>query len=134
MDQSFKEWLIPTNSNFHRKLTDQKQIPVSLFVIATLTSISLFHFNLYMCYFMLQVKPFNGEKMSLVVQTICAMGIGFSVGLMFSWKAAIAVIVVQLVIIVCFYKRDVLKNMMKVHDDWKQWESSQTYLKFGNKL
>ncbi|XP_027925477.1 ABC transporter B family member 18-like [Vigna unguiculata] len=63
------------------------------------------------------VKPFNGEKMSLVVQTICAMGIGFSVGLMFSWKAAIAVIVVQLVIIVCFYKRDVLKNMMKVHDD-----------------
>ncbi|XP_022641728.1 ABC transporter B family member 18-like [Vigna radiata var. radiata] len=62
------------------------------------------------------VKPMMGEKMSLGFQTICAVGIGLSVGLMFSWKAAIAMIVVQLVIIVCFYKRGVFK-IMKVHDD-----------------
>ncbi|WVZ14022.1 hypothetical protein V8G54_011588 [Vigna mungo] len=62
------------------------------------------------------VKPMMGEKMSLGFQTICAVGIGLSVGLMFSWKAAIAMIVVQLVIIVCFYKGGVFK-IMKVHDD-----------------
>lgn len=65
---------------------------------------------------MVQVKPMMGEKMSLGFQTICAVGIGLSVGLMFSWKAAIAMIVVQLVIIVCFYKRGVFK-IMKVNDD-----------------
>lgn len=62
-----------------------------------------------------------GEKMGVVVQTIGAVVIGFSVGLMFSWRVAIAMIVLQLVIIVCFYIRGVLKimpsNTIKVHDD-----------------
>ncbi|KOM56765.1 hypothetical protein LR48_Vigan10g265700 [Vigna angularis] len=62
------------------------------------------------------VKPLMGQKMGLGFQTICAVGIGLSVGLMFSWKVAIAVIVVQLVIIVCFYTRGVFK-IMKVHDN-----------------
>ncbi|KAK7365107.1 hypothetical protein VNO80_13921 [Phaseolus coccineus] len=67
------------------------------------------------------VMPLMGEKMGVVVQTICAVIIGFTVGLMFAWRVAIAMTVVQLIIIVCFNIRGVLKIMpsknIKIHDD-----------------
>jgi len=68
-----------------------------------------------------QVMPLMGEKMGVVVQTICAVVIGFTMGLMFTWRVAIAMTLVHLIIIVCFNIRGVLKIMptknIKIHDD-----------------
>ncbi|XP_068501198.1 ABC transporter B family member 15-like [Phaseolus vulgaris] len=67
------------------------------------------------------VMPLMGEKMGVVVQTICAVVIGFTMGLMFTWRVAIAMTLLHLIIIVCFNKRGFLKIMpsknIKNHDD-----------------
>jgi len=53
-----------------------------------------------------------GDRLALVVQTISAVVIAFTMGLIIAWRLAIVMIAVQPVIICCFYTRRVLlKNM-----------------------
>lgn len=63
-----------------------------------------------------------GDRTALVVQTISAVVIAFTMGLVIAWRLAIVMIAVQPIIIACFYTRRVLlKNMsskaIKAQDD-----------------
>ncbi|AES74614.2 ABC transporter B family protein [Medicago truncatula] len=58
------------------------------------------------------VRSLVGDRLALVVQTISAVVIAFTMGLIIAWKLAIVMIAVQPLIIYCFYTRRVLlKNM-----------------------
>ncbi|CAO2820874.1 unnamed protein product [Amaranthus hypochondriacus] len=60
------------------------------------------------------VRSLVGDRMALVVQTISAVVIAFTMGLIIAWRLAIVMIAIQPIIIVCFYTRRVLlKNMSK---------------------
>ncbi|KAJ0042872.1 hypothetical protein Pint_19365 [Pistacia integerrima] len=55
-----------------------------------------------------------GDRMSLIVQTVSAVAIAFTMGLVIAWRFALVMMAVQPLIIVCFYSRKVLlKNMSK---------------------
>ncbi|KAJ0100580.1 hypothetical protein Patl1_22045 [Pistacia atlantica] len=55
-----------------------------------------------------------GDHMSVIVQTVSAVAIAFTMGLVIAWRLAFVVIAVHPLIIVCFYTRKVLpKNMSK---------------------
>ncbi|KAJ0098640.1 hypothetical protein Patl1_22043 [Pistacia atlantica] len=55
-----------------------------------------------------------GDHMSVIVQTVSAVAIAFTMGLVIAWRLAFVVIAVHPLIIVCFYSRKVLpKNMSK---------------------
>ncbi|MCI06166.1 ABC transporter B family member, partial [Trifolium medium] len=63
---------------------------------------------------MTQVRSLVGDRLALVVQTISAVVIAFTMGLIIAWRLAIVMIAVQPIIICCFYTRRVLlKNMSK---------------------
>lgn len=58
------------------------------------------------------VKSLVGDRMALVVQTLSAVIIACTMGLVIAWKLALLMIAVQPLVIVCFYcKRILLKNM-----------------------
>ncbi|RDX60581.1 ABC transporter B family member 15, partial [Mucuna pruriens] len=58
------------------------------------------------------VRSLVGDRLALVVQTISAVVIAFTMGLIIAWRLAIVMIAVQPIIIACFYTRRVLlKNM-----------------------
>ncbi|CAN1272479.1 ABC transporter B family member 15 [Linum perenne] len=58
------------------------------------------------------VRSVVGDRMALIVQTISAVTIACTMGLVIAWRLAIVMIAVQPLIIVCFYTRRVLlKNM-----------------------
>ncbi|WJX70434.1 ABC transporter B member 15, variant 2 [Trifolium repens] len=58
------------------------------------------------------VRSLVGDRLALVVQTISAVVIAFTMGLVIAWRLAIVMIAVQPIIICCFYTRRVLlKNM-----------------------
>ncbi|AES74622.2 putative xenobiotic-transporting ATPase [Medicago truncatula] len=58
------------------------------------------------------VRSLVGDRLSLVIQTISAVVIAFTMGLLIAWRLAIVMIAVQPIIIYCFYTRFVLlKNM-----------------------
>ncbi|CAJ2665566.1 unnamed protein product [Trifolium pratense] len=60
------------------------------------------------------VRSLVGDRLALVVQTISAVVIAFTMGLIIAWRLAIVMIAVQPIIICCFYTRRVLlKNMSK---------------------
>ncbi|WJX65522.1 ABC transporter B member 15 [Trifolium repens] len=60
------------------------------------------------------VRSLVGDRLALVVQTISAVVIAFTMGLVIAWRLAIVMIAVQPIIICCFYTRRVLlKNMSK---------------------
>ncbi|XP_013616436.1 PREDICTED: ABC transporter B family member 15-like [Brassica oleracea var. oleracea] len=60
------------------------------------------------------VRSLVGDRMALLIQTISAVTIACTMGLVIAWRLALVMIAVQPVIIVCFYTRLVLlKNMSK---------------------
>jgi len=63
--------------------------------------------------------------MALVVQTISAVVIAFTMGLVIAWRLAIVMIAVQPIIIVCFYTRRVLLKSMSSKAIKAQDESSK---------
>ncbi|XP_047311194.1 ABC transporter B family member 15-like [Impatiens glandulifera] len=60
------------------------------------------------------VKSLVGDRMALVIQTLSAVTVACTMGLVIAWRLAIVMIAVQPIIICCFYfKRVLLKNMSK---------------------
>lgn len=60
------------------------------------------------------VRSLVGDRMALVIQTVSAVLIACTMGLVIAWRLALVMIAVQPLIIVCFYARRVLlKNMSK---------------------
>ncbi|KFK22980.1 hypothetical protein AALP_AAs49011U000200, partial [Arabis alpina] len=60
------------------------------------------------------VRSLVGERVSLVVQTISAVSISCTLGLIISWRLAIVMIAVQPLVVVCYYtQRNLLKSMSK---------------------
>ncbi|XP_023517428.1 ABC transporter B family member 15-like isoform X2 [Cucurbita pepo subsp. pepo] len=58
------------------------------------------------------VRSLVGDRMALIVQTISAVTIAFTMGLVIAWRLALVMIAVQPLVIMCFYTRRVLlKNM-----------------------
>ncbi|KFK33731.1 hypothetical protein AALP_AA5G052500 [Arabis alpina] len=58
------------------------------------------------------VRSLVGDRMALLVQTVSAVTIACTMGLVIAWRLALVMIAVQPLIIVCFYTRLVLlKNM-----------------------
>ncbi|EOA25992.1 hypothetical protein CARUB_v10019381mg [Capsella rubella] len=61
------------------------------------------------------VRSLVGDRMSLLVQTISAVSITCTIGLVISWRFAIVMISVQPLVVVCFYTRNILlKRMSKI--------------------
>ncbi|KFK33736.1 hypothetical protein AALP_AA5G052900 [Arabis alpina] len=60
------------------------------------------------------VRSLVGERVSLVVQTISAVSISCTLGLVIAWRLAIVMIAVQPLVVVCFYvQRILLKSLSK---------------------
>nr|XP_043631201.1 ABC transporter B family member 15-like [Erigeron canadensis] len=58
------------------------------------------------------VRSLVGDRGSLLIQTFSAVMVSFTMGLVIAWRLAVVVIVVQPIIVVCFYcKKLLLKNM-----------------------
>ncbi|KAJ9152517.1 hypothetical protein P3X46_026077 [Hevea brasiliensis] len=58
------------------------------------------------------VRSLVGDRMALVVQTVSAVTIACTMGLVIAWRLAVVMIAVQPLIIVCFYTRRVLLKSM----------------------
>ncbi|CAN0857563.1 ABC transporter B family member 15 [Linum grandiflorum] len=58
------------------------------------------------------VRSVVGDRMALIIQTISAVTIACTMGLVIAWRLAIVMIAVQPLIIVCFYARRVLLRNM----------------------
>ncbi|KGN52419.1 ABC transporter B family member 15 [Cucumis sativus] len=58
------------------------------------------------------VRSLVGDRLALIVQTISAVTIAFTMGLVISWKLALVMIAVQPLVICCFYTRRVLLKKM----------------------
>ncbi|XP_057447541.1 ABC transporter B family member 15-like isoform X2 [Lotus japonicus] len=71
------------------------------------------------------VRSLVGDRMALVVQTISAVIIAFTMGLVIAWRLAIVMIVVQPIIIACFYTRRVLLKSMSSKAIKAEGESSK---------
>ncbi|WVZ14023.1 hypothetical protein V8G54_011589 [Vigna mungo] len=71
------------------------------------------------------VRSLVGDRMALVVQTISAVVIAFTMGLVIAWRLAIVMIAVQPIIIACFYTRRVLLKSMSSKAIKAQDESSK---------
>ncbi|KAG2316338.1 hypothetical protein Bca52824_019460 [Brassica carinata] len=60
------------------------------------------------------VRSLVGERVALLVQTISAVAVACTVGLVIAWRLAIVMIAAQPVIVVCFYtQRILLKSLSK---------------------
>nr|XP_016442889.1 PREDICTED: ABC transporter B family member 15-like [Nicotiana tabacum] len=60
------------------------------------------------------VRSLVGDRMALLIQTVSAVTIACTMGLVIAWKLALVMIAVQPLIIVCYYcKRVLLKSMSK---------------------
>jgi ATP-binding cassette subfamily B (MDR/TAP) protein 1 len=66
-----------------------------------------------------------GDRMALVIQTISAVLIACTMGLVIAWRLALVMIAVQPLIIVCFYARRVLLKSMSKKSIHAQAESSK---------
>ncbi|KAE8710012.1 ABC transporter B family member 17 [Hibiscus syriacus] len=71
------------------------------------------------------VRSLVGDRMALIVQTISAVTIACSMGLVIAWRLALVMIAVQPIIIVCFYARRVLLKSMSQKAIKAQDESSK---------
>ncbi|OAY83123.1 putative multidrug resistance protein, partial [Ananas comosus] len=71
------------------------------------------------------VRSLVGDRMALVIQTISAVTIAFTMGLIIAWRLAVVMIAVQPMIIVCFYFRRVLLKSMSKKAIKAQAESSK---------
>ncbi|XAR51801.1 Xenobiotic-transporting ATPase [Bertholletia excelsa] len=60
------------------------------------------------------VRSLVGDRIALLIQTLSAVIIACTMGLIIAWRLAVVMIAVQPLIIICFYcKRVLLKNMSK---------------------
>ncbi|XP_019428490.1 PREDICTED: ABC transporter B family member 15-like [Lupinus angustifolius] len=71
------------------------------------------------------VRSLVGDRMALLVQTISAVVIACTMGLIIAWRLAIVMIAVQPIIIACFYTRRVLLKSMSEKAIKSQDESSK---------
>ncbi|OAY25782.1 ABC transporter B family member 15 [Manihot esculenta] len=71
------------------------------------------------------VRSLVGDRMALVVQTVSAVTIACTMGLVIAWRLAVVMIAVQPIIIVCFYTRRVLLKSMSQKAIKAQDESSK---------
>ncbi|KAK7266245.1 hypothetical protein RIF29_18887 [Crotalaria pallida] len=71
------------------------------------------------------VRSLVGDRMSLLVQTISAVVIACTMGLVIAWRLALVMIAVQPIIIACFYTRRVLLKSMSQKAIKAQDESSK---------
>ncbi|KAK6266953.1 hypothetical protein QUC31_017790 [Theobroma cacao] len=71
------------------------------------------------------VRSLVGDRMALIVQTISAVTIACTMGLVIAWRLALVMIAVQPIIIVCFYTRRVLLKSMSQKAIKAQDESSK---------
>ncbi|CAH1437665.1 unnamed protein product [Lactuca virosa] len=61
------------------------------------------------------VRSLVGDRCALLIQTSSAVTVAFTLGLVISWRLALVMIVVQPIVIMCFYsKRVLLKNMSQI--------------------
>ncbi|CAM0946790.1 unnamed protein product [Alopecurus aequalis] len=66
-----------------------------------------------------------GDRMALVIQTVAAVLIAWTMGLVIAWRLALVMIAVQPLIIVCFYARRVLLKSMSKKSIQAQSQSSK---------
>ncbi|CAI9109590.1 OLC1v1009434C1 [Oldenlandia corymbosa var. corymbosa] len=71
------------------------------------------------------VRSLVGDRMALLIQTISAVTIAFTMGLIIAWKLALVMIAIQPLIIICFYWRRVLLKTMSHKGIKAQVESSK---------
>ncbi|WVZ77543.1 hypothetical protein U9M48_025401 [Paspalum notatum var. saurae] len=71
------------------------------------------------------VRSLVGDRMALVIQTVSAVVIACTMGLVIAWRLALVMIAVQPLIIVCFYARRVLLKSMSKKSIQAQSESSK---------
>uniref|UniRef100_A0ACD5Z0U5 Uncharacterized protein n=1 Tax=Avena sativa TaxID=4498 RepID=A0ACD5Z0U5_AVESA len=71
------------------------------------------------------VRSLVGDRMALMIQTVSAVLIACTMGLVIAWRLALVMIAVQPIIIVCFYARRVLLKSMSKKSIQAQSESSK---------
>ncbi|KAL5582453.1 hypothetical protein UlMin_014895 [Ulmus minor] len=71
------------------------------------------------------VRSLVGDRMALIVQTLSAVTVACTMGLVIAWRLALVMIAVQPLIIVCFYTRRVLLKSMSQKAIKAQDESSK---------
>eukprot|EP01018_Ginkgo_biloba_P022662 Gb_23626 [translate_table: standard] len=71
------------------------------------------------------VRSLVGDRVSLIVQTLSAVTIAFTMGLIIAWRLALVMIAVQPLIIICFYARKVLLKAMSAKALKAQDQGSQ---------
>ncbi|THU63946.1 hypothetical protein C4D60_Mb01t21220 [Musa balbisiana] len=71
------------------------------------------------------VRSLVGDRMALIIQTVSAVVIACTMGLVIAWRLALVMIAVQPIIIVCFYARRVLLKRLSAMALKSQSESSK---------
>ncbi|XP_073002722.1 putative multidrug resistance protein [Typha latifolia] len=71
------------------------------------------------------VRSLVGDRMSLIIQTVSAVAVACTMGLVIAWRLALVMIAVQPLIIVCFYARRVLLKSMSAKATKSQSESGK---------
>ncbi|KAH9290787.1 hypothetical protein KI387_034904, partial [Taxus chinensis] len=71
------------------------------------------------------MRSLVGDRLSLLVQTVSAVGIAFTISLILAWRLAIVMIAVQPLIIACFYSRKVILKAMSEKAVKAQGQGSQ---------
>uniref|UniRef100_A0A0E0JWM4 Multidrug resistance protein n=1 Tax=Oryza punctata TaxID=4537 RepID=A0A0E0JWM4_ORYPU len=71
------------------------------------------------------VRSLVGDRMALVIQTISAVLVACTMGLIIAWRLALVMIAMQPLIIVCFYARRVLLKSMSKKSIHAQAETSK---------
>ncbi|KAJ0989561.1 hypothetical protein J5N97_007917 [Dioscorea zingiberensis] len=71
------------------------------------------------------VRSLVGDRMALLVQTMSAVTIACTMGLVIAWRLALVMIVVQPLVIICFYARKMLLKKMSGKAIKAQAESSK---------
>ncbi|WOK95121.1 multidrug resistance protein [Canna indica] len=71
------------------------------------------------------VRSLVGDRLGLIIQTVSAVTIACTMGLVIAWPLAVVMIAVQPIIIVCFYARRVLLKRLSAKAIKSQSESSK---------
>ncbi|CAL9779205.1 unnamed protein product [Musa acuminata subsp. burmannicoides] len=71
------------------------------------------------------VRMLVGDRMSLIIQTVSAVTIAWTMGLAIAWKLGLVLIAIQPLIIVCYYCRKVILQSMSKKARASQSESSK---------
>ncbi|CAH8384941.1 unnamed protein product [Eruca vesicaria subsp. sativa] len=71
------------------------------------------------------VRSLVGERLALLVQTISAVAVACTVGLIIAWRLAIVMIAVQPLVVVCFYMQRILLKSISKKAIKEQDESSK---------